>query len=184
MRWLAALLILTGQACLPGQAWAETPKEHIDTLLNQLRAAPTEQDAAGVEEQLRGAWLDQASPALRLLLIRGTRELQEGNPSAAFDSFDAVLDLDQDLLEGWRGRAQARLRLGDTAGATRDILEALRRQPRDFAALQDLSRIAEARGDWKGAFAAWQKVIEADPFTGSGRDRLRGLRRKALGEAT
>ncbi len=178
MRWLAVLVLLAGPA------WAETPKERIDTLLNQLRTAPTEEEASGIEGELRKAWLEQATPALRLLLTRGSRELEEGNPSAAFDSFDAVLDLDPDVLEGWRGRAQARLRLGDGVGATRDILEVLRRQPRDFAALKDLSRIAEARGDWRGALSAWQKVLEADPLTGNGRERLKELRRKALGEAT
>lgn len=178
MRWFLAVLLLTGPA------WAETPKDHVDALLNQLRTAPTEEAAADLEQQLLTAWVDQATPALKLLLVRGTRELNEGNPSAAFDSFDAVLDLDPDLLEGWRGRAQARLRLGDGAGATRDILELLRRQPRDVLALKDLSRIAEARGDWKGAFSAWQKVLDADPLTASGRERLRELRRRALGEVT
>ena len=178
MRWLLAALLLTSPA------WAETPAEHLDSLLDQLRTAPNEDEAATLEQQLLTAWLDQATPALRLLLVRGTRELNENNPSAAFDSFDAVLDLDPELLEGWRGRAQARLRLGDGAGATHDILEVLHRQPRDVLALKDLSRIAEARGDWRGAFAAWQKVLEADPLVGSGRERLRELRRKALGEAT
>ncbi len=178
MRTLLALLLLTGTA------WAETPREHTDTLLSQLRTASTEEDAGEIEAQLRAAWTDAASPALRLLLVRGTRELTEGNVSAAFDSFDAVLDLDPELLEGWRGRAQARLRLGDSAGATHDILEVLRREPRHFAALEDLSRIAEARGDWKSALAAWQKVLDADPHTEGARDRLRELRRRALGEST
>jgi len=160
MRTLLALLLLTGTA------WAETPREHTDTLLSQLRTASTEEDAGEIEAQLRAAWTDAASPALRLLLVRGTRELTEGNVSAAFDSFDAVLDLDPELLEGWRGRAQARLRLGDSAGATHDILEVLRREPRHFA------------------LAAWQKVLDADPHTEGARDRLRELRRRALGEST
>jgi cytochrome c-type biogenesis protein CcmH/NrfG len=47
-----------------------------------------------------------------------------------------------------------------------------------------LSRIAEAQGDWKGALAAWQKVLELDPHTLHGLDRLELLQRKAFGERT
>ncbi len=164
------------------QAPAPSNKGAIDGLLNALRAAPSEEAAAALEAQLRGMWRDAATPALKLLLSRGARELNEGAPGDAVDSFDAALDLDPELVEAWRGRAQARLRLGDPTGAARDIQEVLRREPRHFAAWQDLSRIAEARGDWKGALAAWQKLLEVDPRSPGSQARLRELRRRALGE--
>ena len=88
------------------------------------------------------------------------------------------------LLDAWRGRAQSRLRLGDPAGAARDLQEALRLEPRNFLAWQDLSRAAEARGDWRGALAAWQKLLEHDPHSPGAADRLRDLRRRAIGEQT
>ncbi len=179
MRWVLPLLLCAAMA----HAQTPGPKETIDGMLSALRAAPSEEAAGAIETQVRGLWLDAASPALKLLLTRGGRELNEGNAAEAFDSFDAVLDLDPDLLEGWRGRAQARLRLGDTAGAVRDIQEVLRREPRHFAALQDLSRMAESRSDWRGALAAWQKMLESDPRTPGGRSRLRELQRRALGES-
>ena len=88
-----------------------------------------------------------------------------------------------DAEPAWRGRAQARMRLGDSAGALRDLQEALRRESRDFAALQDLSRLAEARQDWRGALSAWQLVLKVDPQTPGGPRRLQDLRRRALGDA-
>ena len=179
MRWALAFMLWAGVA----HAQTPSPKEALDGMLAALRAAPTEEAAAAIEAQVRALWLEAATPALKLLLTRGGRELNEGNASEAFDSFDAVLDLDPDLLEGWRGRAQARLRLGDPGGAVRDIQEVLRREPRHFAALQDLSRMAESRNDWRGALAAWQKMLETDPQTPGGRTRLRDLQRRALGEA-
>ncbi len=153
-------------------------------MIDALRTAPSEQAAAVIEDQLRRRWHDAASPAIKLLLSRGARELNEGVASDAVDSFDAALDLDPKLVEAWRGRSQARLRLGDTGGAIRDIEEALRREPNSFAAWQDLSRIAEARGDWHGAFSAWEKMLEIDPRSPGGQDRLRELRRRAFGEST
>ena len=172
-------------ALLAGPALGQSkPNTALDGLLAALRAAPSEEAAAVLEAQVRAKWLEAASPALRLLLARGVRELNEGSAGDAVDSFDAALDLDPDLLEAWRGRAQARARLGDPAGAVRDIQELLRREPRSFAALQDLSQMAEARSDWRGALAAHQKLLEIDPRTPGGQSRLRELRRRALGDDT
>ena len=168
-------LPLLAQAPAPGQ-------DALGNLLTALKNAPTEEAAGALETQIRGLWRDAASPALKLLISRGLREMSEGAPNDAVDSFDAALDLEPDLLDAWRGRAQGRLRLGDSAGAVRDIQEVLKREPRSFLAWQDLSRIAEARGDWQAALSAWQKLLEVDPRTPGGQDRLRDLRRKANGE--
>ena len=178
-RWALLLLLLTGPAL--GQS---RPNPALDGLLAALRVAPSEEAAAALEAQVRAKWLDAASPALRLLLARGMRELNEGSAGEAVDSFDAALDLDPDLLEAWRGRAQARARLGDAVGAVRDVQELLRREPRSFAALQDLSHMAEVRADWRGALAAHQKLLEIDPRTPGGQARLHDLRRRALGDDT
>ncbi len=57
----------------------------------------------------------------------------------------------------------------------------MKREPRQFRALQDLSGIAEQRGDWKGAYAAWTRALELDPKTPGGADRLKDLKRRAFG---
>jgi tetratricopeptide (TPR) repeat protein len=119
---------------------------------------------------------------VKLLLSRGARELSEHALNDALDSFDAALDLSPDLLEAWRGRAAARRASGDYVGAIKDIGELLKREPRSFVAFQDLSRIAEARNDWKGAYAAWQKVLDISPHTPGGQERLKDLKRRAFGE--
>ena len=169
-------------AAPPAAPGAPTPKAALDTMIGALRVAPNDAIAEQLEGQIKEAWSNQASPAVKLLLSRGAREMNEGASGEAVDSFDAALDLEPDLLEAWRGRAQARVRIGDPAGAVKDIQEALRREPRNFAALQDLSRLAENRNDWRGALAAWQKVLELSPRTPGGKDRLRDLERRALGD--
>ena len=67
-------------------------------------------------------------------------------------------------------------------GAIADIQATLQHEPRSFAAFETLAAIAEARKDWKGAYEAWQKVLEIDPKTPGGQERLKDLRRHALGE--
>lgn len=179
-------VVLALALLLPGIALGQAPDRRValDQLMALLKVAPTEEAAAAVEGRIRALWSEQASPAVRLLLVRGARELTEGTPGDALDSFDAALDLEPNLAEAWRGRAQARYRLGDTAGAVRDIQETLKREPQHFMALQDLSRMSEGAKDWPGALAAWEQVLALNPKAPNGQTRLRDLRRRALGEDT
>ncbi len=180
MRRRALLLAL---AATP--AYAQTPRpQPIDQLFAALRLAPNEPATAAVEARILALWDAQASPAVRLLLARGTRELGQNAPSNAFDSFDAALDLQPDLIAAWRGRAVARMRLGDATGAVHDFEQTLQREPRDFAALSDLSQLAGSRQDWPGALAAWQRVLAIAPNTPGGAARLADLRRRAFGDPT
>lgn len=165
---------------LAGPARAEDPS--LDQMLGALRVAPDEHAAGLLETEIKSRWQAAASPAVKLLLSRAMREMGENAPGDAVDSFDAALDLSPDLLEAWRGRALARARMGDAGGAVRDLEEAVRREPRDFAAFQELSHIAEGRGDLDGAVLAWRKLLELDPKSPDGAGRLRTLRRLQLGQ--
>ncbi len=180
---VAVLLLLA--APVFAQAPAQPTREAtLDRLLGMLKVAPDEQSAGAVEKAVQGQWLAEATPATKLLLLHGFNQLNENQPGDALDDFNAALDLQPDLQEGWRGRAMARAQMGDPAGATRDIAEVIKREPRQFEALQDLSRIAEQRGDWRGAFDAWTRALELDPKSPGGADRLKDLRIKAFGRDT
>ncbi|HEY4042634.1 MAG TPA: hypothetical protein VGM32_12425 [Rhodopila sp.] len=171
--------------CTAGQAQAPADKRApFDHLLDALKAAPDEQAAALLEGQLEQAWLRAGSPAVTLLMSRGVRSLQAGEDDEAVASFSDAITLQPDVGEAWRQRALARYHFGDVDGAIHDLQETVRLEPRDFPAFRTLSRIAEAREDWKGAYAAWQKVMELDPKTPGGEERLRLLKRKAVGEDT
>ena len=187
IRFTLALLLLASPAAAP--AWAQAPAQPtreatLDRLLGMLKVAPDEQTAGAVERSIQGQWIAEATPATKLLLLHGFNQLASNQPSDALDDFDAALDLQPDLQEGWRGRAMARAQLGDPAGATRDIAEVMKREPRQYEALEDLSRIAEQRGDFKGAYDAWTRALDLDPKTPGGADRLKELKVKAFGEAT
>ena len=181
----ACVLLLLLALPVAAQSPAQPSREQtLDRLLGLLKIAPDEQTAGAVERSIQGQWIAQATPATKLLLLHGFGQLNEHQPSEALDDFDAALDLQPDLQEGWHGRAMARAQMGDATGATRDIAEVLKHEPRQFAALQDLSRIAEQRGDFKGAYEAWTRSLELDPKTPGGAERLKELKRKAFGENT
>ena len=181
------LLLLLPLCLAPVLAHADTPAERkaaANHLLDALKQAPTEHEADTLEDQIRLLWLNAGTPAVSLLLNRGQRELKADADSDAIEDFSAAVTLDPTLAEGYHLRALARYHAGDTQGAIADIEAALRAEPRSFTALQTLTRISEAREDWKGAYAAWQKVLEIDPKTPGGEDRLKELKRKAFGEET
>lgn len=168
-------------------AHAQTPAERraaTDRLLDALKAAPDEQTAVRLEGQLEETWLRSGSPAVTLLMSRGLRTLQAGEDDEAVNSFSDAITLQPDVAEAWHQRALARYHEGDVNGAIHDLEETVQLEPRDFAAFHTLTDIATAREDWKGAYAAWQKVMELDPKTPGGEERLQFLKRKAVGEDT
>lgn len=186
MRRSAALLVLLAAASAHAQASATVPQPGriapLDQLFAALKAAPNEDAAGAVEARILDTWAQQATPAVRLLLARGLRDLGQNAASDAYDSFDGAITLQPEVAEAWHGRAMARFHLGDGPGAVADIEQSLQREPRDFAALADLSRVAEAQGNARGALAAWRRVLALAPHTPGGDERLQELERKANGQ--
>jgi tetratricopeptide (TPR) repeat protein len=115
-------------------------------------------------------------------MSRGLRETNANAPDDAVAAFSDAIVLDPTLAEAWHQRAIARFKSGDTVGAVRDLQETLKLEPRHFGAWQTMERIAAAREDWKAAYDAWQHVMDIDPRTPNGEDRLKDLKRKAFGD--
>lgn len=180
-RWLPLLLTLTTPVL------AQTPSERaatLDRLMTALKTAPNAEVAAPIEQQIMRRLIEAGSPAVTLLMSRGLRELQADAYQDAIEDFTDAITLDPNLAEAYHQRAKARYAAGDTQGAIADIEQTLRHEPRDFAALRTLATISEARKDWKGAYAAWQKLLDIDPKTPDGEAHLKDLKRRALGDET
>lgn len=169
---------------MAGSPAAADKQAKLSQMLDALKAAPDEEAASMLENRVLHTWLQAGTPAVTLLMSRGLRLLQAGQNDDAIESFSDAITLAPDVAEAWHQRAIARYHGGDVTGAIRDLQESIVREPRDFAAFHTLADIATARDDWKGAYAAWQKVMELDPKTPGGADRLRELKRHAVGEDT
>lgn len=183
-RLLCVFLLCATPALAQAPNSGQARRVLLDRMLDQLKTAQSEAEAAPIEARIEHIWIEQGSPAVTLLVSRGLRNLEAGANQEAVDDFDAAITLDPSVAELWYRRALARFALGDTRGAIRDIEETLRREPRHFAAFRALARIAASRQDWKGAYAAWQKLLEIDPKTPGGAEKLKDLKRRALGDVT
>lgn len=154
----------------------------LEAMMAALHAARDEAEAAAIEARIRGVWLEATSPAVRLLMARGIRDLRAGAGADAERVFDDVIVLDPNLAEAYVQRGLARLKQGDRRGAVADLEEGLRREPRHFDAIRALADIAAERGDYASAYAGWQRLLAIDPLAPGGAARLKELRRRALGE--
>ena len=180
MTMIRILLVLA--LLYPADARAQDRHSAADPLLDALKAAPSEDIARPLETRVIQMWIEAGSPAVTLLMSRGLRNMKADANDDAMDVFTDAITLDPNLAEAYHQRAIARYHTGDTPGAIRDLEETLRHEPRNFAAFRTLSEIAAAREDWKGAYAAWQKLLEIDPKTPGGTERLNELKHKAFGE--
>jgi tetratricopeptide (TPR) repeat protein len=181
MRLLLILLLFLAAPALAMDRGAAR-KAQIAELLAALKDAGTETEAVVLEAHLRELWLRAGTPAVTLLISRGLHDLKAGANGEAEQDFAAAIALDPTLAAAYDQRAVARFQAGNVDGAVRDLHAALQREPRDFLAWRRLAEIAEARGDWAQAFAAWQKLMALDPKTPGGEQKLKALRRHALGE--
>jgi tetratricopeptide (TPR) repeat protein len=184
--WLLPLLALPLLFTTPAPAQTQSAQQQaqINKLLDGLKAASSPAAAAALEGTLQSLWVNQGSPSVRLLMGRGLREMNAGNYAQAVQSFDDVVTLDPNSAEGYRQLAMARYAAGDTQGAIEDLALAVQHEPRNFLAYKSLSEIAAQRGDWKGAYEAWQKLLALDPNTPGGQDKLKELQVKAFGQET
>lgn len=178
---LAVLAVCITPALAEDRAAAR--KTQIDDLLGALKNTGSETEAVVLEGHLRQLWLQAGSPAVTLLMARGLRDLKAAAGQEAEQDFDGAIALDPEVAEAYDQRALARFQQGKVAEAIRDIEEALKREPRNFFAFRHLAEIAEARKDWPAAFAAWQKLMAIDPKTPGGEQKLKELRKRALGES-
>ncbi len=169
---LVVAVLLTGAA----------PADPVAPLLDQLRVAPTAQQAEALEVRIATVWRARISPSVQLLEDRAMQSLQRHDGSTAIGDLDAALDLQPDQAELWRLHAEARFANGDERGAIADLAQALSREPRCFPALADLSHYAEASREYDRALDAWQKLLEVNPHAAQGAARLAALQRKVTGQ--
>jgi tetratricopeptide (TPR) repeat protein len=172
------------QAAAPRPGSEEARKAELERLFEALREAPDEGGGSLVESRIWAIWAQGATPSVQLLMRRGMRNIEARLLEEALEDFDGAITLAPDFAEAWHRRAQAHAAAGDAAAAARDLQEALRLEPRHFAALATLSALQEEAGDLRGALRSFEAALAIHPRLRGGEARLRDLRRRALGEDT
>ena len=105
-----------------------------------------------------------APPSSDLAELGATLLLGEGRREDALAELDAAIETDGRAAPLWRLRADTRLRLGDLAGALRDVAEAVILEPHDAAAQALLGAALLHFGRFDEAAACLREAIAGAPL--------------------
>lgn len=152
----------------------------MDALFEQL-AEPEGEGWRIAESDILREWSKSGSASMDLLLKRGEEALDEGDLDSAIGHLTALTDHAPDFASGWQGRAVAFATAGQFGPAAADLAQALRLEPRHFAALTQLGAMLEEMGDDIAALKAYRESLAIHPHQQEAIDGVERLERKDQG---
>ncbi|MGP8233276.1 MAG: hypothetical protein ACLQL2_11540 [Methylovirgula sp.] len=151
------------RAMAPQPTHAALRAEALDTLFKRLAAATDPDEANGISAAIQNVWMQSDSDTASLLMQRAMAAQQDGHLALALALYDKVVTLTPDWAEAWSKRASTRLLGGDFAGATDDLEQVLKLEPRQFSALVALGFVLEKEGLDKRALESFSKALALNP---------------------
>lgn len=132
-----------------------------DALLRRAQLLLAEKRVAAALVDLQ-TLLDE-QPEASIYLLRGTINHERGDWNTAAADFTRAIELDPQNAEAWAARGQVRLEQGELQAARQDFASAEALAPGGAGAL-GLAAIDRLQGNTDQAFAAVDKLLEAQPF--------------------
>lgn len=134
----------------------------LDRLYAQLAEADPK-DARRLAKEIEREWSQSGSPAMNLLLKRGSDAFEAGDTEAAIEHFTALTDHAPDFAEGWHRRAVAYAEAGLFGPALADIERTLALRPRHYEAIATLGGILAQTGRSEMAMEAFEQALAIHP---------------------
>ncbi len=169
---------------LMGQAWADQGDPRLRGLFEQLKSAPSDEDAKLVELRIWSIWAVVRDDDAARYMSQGLSALAAGRHKEALSAFTQVTGLASGFAEGWNKRATAEFILGDYDSSVIHIERTLALEPRHFGALSGLAQIYLAMNKKEAALKAFEKVLEIDPHLPAVRNRVEKLKKELAGAPT
>lgn len=161
---------------------AENKPKMLAELYAQLAKARDEEAAAPIIEAIEGLWRFSGSPTVDLLMSRAEHLAQAEELDLAFKIADATVEIAPDQPEAWHLRAKVNFLKHDYGQALVDLRRTLDRDPKHFAAINDLGVVLEATGAKKEALQAYRKALEINPFLTGTKKAVEELGREIEGQ--
>lgn len=162
---LAAMAQTPSDVAAPVPPEARAPLDRaakLDGLFAELKQ-PGREDWERIEGEINQIWSRSGSPAMDLLLRRGTEALEAEDYLAALEHFTALTDHAPDFAEGWNARATTFYLMGEYSLSISDVEHVLALEPRHFGALAGLGFMFEQMNDPEMALKALRAVQELNP---------------------
>jgi tetratricopeptide (TPR) repeat protein len=161
-----------------GEADAKKGPDNISQeLLDKLKAVPSEEEAASIEEEIWDAWLVSGSPTIDIMMKRGLEYQESQDAQSARDMFDRAIAIKPDYAEAWNRRALLFFNDGKYDEAIADLESTLTYEPRHFGAWIGLGMIFESIDRPEAALKAYRKALEIHPHAAAAQQGEKRLSR-------
>lgn len=160
----AVLALLFVSVASPVMAGQDDPR--LDELFEKLNAAPDFQSGHVIERQIWGIWSDTGTAGGAVLLRQGVNFMNAGDHEKALVNFNALVEIEPDLAEGWNKRATLHYLMGNYNSSVADIKRTLALEKRHFGALSGLGLIYDALDQKEAALKAFRAALEIHPNMG------------------
>jgi tetratricopeptide (TPR) repeat protein len=179
----ALALLAPAQAGAQSTTWIEPPANaprargghDIEFLFGALKAAPDEASAKAIEDRIWAHWLASGSDTVNLLMARVKTAVDKEDFDLAIRMLDAIIEIRPEYAEAWNRRATVFYLQKDYSSALSDLRQALRREPRHFAALAGMGTIMQEIGEEKSALDAFRAVLAVHPQLKGMAEKVRNL---------
>ncbi|UWQ31666.1 tetratricopeptide repeat protein [Leisingera sp. M527] len=160
LKAIVAATAVTVTYSLPGAGAAQ--QHSADALLQDLAVSELS-EAAAIDRELQALWAKSGSPAMDLLLRRGTDALERGDLQQAAEHLTALTDHAPEFARGWYERARVYFALGLYGPSVADLERALALNPMDYNAIYALGALFEQFRNPERAYQAYQRAKAIHP---------------------
>jgi tetratricopeptide (TPR) repeat protein len=134
----------------------------LDDFYAQLQEAEPK-EAIRIAREIERELANSGSPAMNLLLKRGTDAMEAGDSAQALEHFTALTDHAPDFAEGWHRRAVVYAEMEMFGPAVADLERVLALEPRHYDAIASLGAILAKINEYEAAKEAFDQVLAIHP---------------------
>lgn len=142
---------------------ADESTHNLNALFEQLRNMPDAINAQAAEQRLYAEIVKSGSPSIDALMIEASNQSEKDNLNAAYDTLETVITIKPDYSEGYNQLANIEYSLDLKQDAMKHLKQALKIEPRHFAAWAGLGSLYEEQGDYKKALSAYKNAAYYNP---------------------
>jgi len=148
----------------------------LDTLFEELQAAPTAAAGKVIERRILVEWHHSGDPEIDRMFNAALLAMDIRAFGAAISVLDKIVAAKPDFAEGWNKRATIYYYVNEYDRSLADIERTLALEPRHFGALAGLGMIMQDTGNIPGAIAAFERAVAVNPSLTNLKEAIEQLR--------
>lgn len=174
--------VIVNEGFSEGRASSNDPE--LKLLFDKLSQSKTASAADKITNKIWEIWTnDASSEPSRSVMDRGIKLMSQSRLDEAEKLFSGLIKKEPDYIEAWNKRATVRFMMGKTNASLNDVFVVLEKEPNHFGAVSGLGLILMQEDDFEGAFKAYKRLLQINPFSRDALHLIPILEQTLLGES-